>query len=146
MTVRTAPLLGAHLSTAGGWAKLFKNAESIGCSCIQIFIKSPRQWHAKPLEESSVQEYLEEYRQSGIKVVVAHSSYLINLATSNPDLKARSIEGLMMELTRCHQLTIPYLVLHPGTTGGAPLEEAIGRISEALNEVFSSLGEPHEFF
>jgi hypothetical protein len=51
------PLLGAHMSIAGGPAKAIERGRSIGCSAIQIFVKNNMQWFAKPFTETELAAY-----------------------------------------------------------------------------------------
>src|SRR5690606_17266713 len=73
-------LLGAHVSTAGGAAKAFARGSDIGCESLQIFVKSPNQWRAKPLAQEDVDAF-RAARAAAPQPVVAHAAYLINLAS-----------------------------------------------------------------
>src|SRR5690242_7401685 len=83
------PLLGAHISTAGGVDKSIERALSIGCTAMQIFVKSNMQWFARaPFNETEVSEFR---RRSGeLGAVFGHSGYMINLAAANPEFLAKS--------------------------------------------------------
>ena len=107
-------LLGAHMSIAGGPQNAIKRGEEIGCTAIQIFTKNNRQWHAKPLKKEDVLLFKEAWKASPIVDVVAHASYLINIGSPNPEVAKKSIDALIKELERCHELGITYLTLHPG--------------------------------
>jgi deoxyribonuclease-4 len=69
---------------------------------------------------------------------MAHDSYLINLASPDPALRARSLASFITELQRCEALGLQYLVSHPGNymderaAGIARNADAIG---EALARV-----------
>lgn len=130
-------LLGAHMSIAGGYEQAIIKGESIGCTAIQIFTKSSRQWKAKPISKEQAllfKKTLEE--SSSVKSVMAHASYLINIASSDTILAKKSVDALIEELQRCHDLEIPFLVLHPGAYGKASPEESLKLVSENLNYVF----------
>ena len=77
---------------------------------------------------------------SGIEPVFAHTSYLINLASANPDVRRRSVDALADEVRRCEELGLPHLVMHPGTHGGAGLDEGIAAVSQGLAVVLAATG------
>ena len=103
----TPLLLGAHISIAGGPDQAIHRGESIGCTAIQIFTKSNRQWFAKPFTPETVEAFKQAWKQSGIQSVIAHAAYLINLGSSNPETLSKSTEALADELKRCEQPGIP---------------------------------------
>src|SRR3989339_820147 len=108
-------LLGAHVSITGGFFKAIEEGTQIGCTAIQIFTKSNRQWHARSITDNEAQEFITAQKNSDIKIVAAHASYLINLGSATPDVQKKSFTALVNEIKRCQKLQIPFLVLHPGT-------------------------------
>lgn len=126
---------GSHLSVAGGFENAFNEGAQIGCDCLQIFVKNQKQWSAKPLTDEIIRNYRSAQRSTGIKPVIAHSSYLINLASPKPDLRKKSIDAVVDELERCEALGVPGLVQHPGAHMGDGVEAGIARIASALDEV-----------
>jgi deoxyribonuclease-4 len=131
-------LLGAHLSIAGGVDKSFKRAEDIGCTALQIFTKSNRQWKAKPLKEEEIENFHKRQSETGLPVV-CHASYLINLGSPEETIWEKSIDALVIELERCEQLRIPYLVLHPGAHMKKGVEAGLDRVIQGLDAVHSRL-------
>jgi deoxyribonuclease-4 len=134
-------LLGAHISIEGGFDKAIIRGESIGCTAMQIFTKSNRQWFAKPIEKEASDLFKNTLQQSSIQSVVAHAAYLINLGSSNADVVQKSTESLIEELQRCHLLNIPYLVLHPGSNGAHNhdmYKQIIAQLDYALERTNSS--------
>lgn len=131
-----ARCLGAHMSIAGGFDKAVERGESIGCSAIQIFTKSNRQWHAPTVDPEQVTAFHDALKNSSIepKNIIAHASYLINIGSNNPATVKRSIHALREELARCEQLGIPGLVLHPGSATGASEEDCLRTIAHSLDE------------
>lgn len=107
-------LLGAHVSVAGGISRAPGRGARIGATAIQVFTKSPTQWRERSVTTAAAQSFAFERRRCGIRAVVAHDCYLINLASPDPALRARSVAAFSAELARCAQLRIPYLVSHPG--------------------------------
>jgi deoxyribonuclease-4 len=128
------------MSIAGGFEHAIMRGESIGCTCIQIFTKSNRQWHANKITKEQATLFQQTVKQSSISIdhIVAHASYLINIGSSNTDIRKKSIAALLEELERCNVLTVPYLILHPGSSVGALQEDTINNIINALNETFDT--------
>ena len=129
-------LLGAHMSISGGLEKAVERGESIGCTTIQIFTKSNRQWHAKPLTHDAIELFKKTATASTVHPIVAHASYLINIASPDKKIEHASVEALVQELNRCQELGIHYLVLHPGSHVKGTPQEGIERIISNLNSIF----------
>jgi deoxyribonuclease-4 len=128
------PLLGAHMSIAGGHYKAVEAAAKFGMDVVQIFTKNNNQWRAKPLVEEDTIQFQQALASLKIQHPIAHSSYLINLAAPTDDLWRASIESLIMELERAGQLGVPYLVVHPGAFTTTSEEIGIRRIATAIDE------------
>lgn len=129
--------LGAHMSTSGGLHKAFGHGERAGCDTIQLFTKNQQQWNAKPLNETEITQFKAEQTRTGFEPLVVHDSYLINLGTPNQELWHKSLAAFRVELERCAQLGIPYLVTHPGAHVGSGEAAGLARVSEALNQLFA---------
>ena len=127
--------LGAHESIAGGIYKAFDRAASVGCEAVQIFVKPNRAWAAPALSDDDVHRFRVRAAETGIRPVVGHTSYLLNLASPKDDLWQRSIDTLVFELDRCHRLGVPWLVLHPGAHVGSGEEAGLTRMAHGLGEV-----------
>jgi deoxyribonuclease-4 len=122
------------MSIAGGVHRAIDRARSVDATALQIFVKSARQWRAKPLERIDVEAFRREARASGLAShTLAHASYLINLASPDDALWRRSIDALRDELERCEQLGVPSLVLHPGSHAGSGEEVGIERVARAVD-------------
>ena len=113
------PLLGAHMSIAGGYYRSVEIARDAGCDCVQLFTKNNNQWRAKPITDTAATEFRRALRRLKIKKPLSHTSYLLNLASPDNELRKKSVDALVVELSRAEQLGIPYVVMHPGsyTTG-----------------------------
>ena len=113
---RTPPgdLLGAHVSTQGGIALAPERGRRIGASAIQVFTKTPNQWREPAVRRGAAPAFARALAAHGIRAVTSHDSYLINLASPDATLRARSRRSFIAELERCLTLGIPYLVSHPG--------------------------------
>lgn len=131
-------LIGAHVSVVGGFFHAITDGIEIGCTAIQIFTKSNRQWKSKSIDTRNADLFIRAQKDSAIKIVMSHASYLINLGSVTPGVQEKSYHALVDELNRCNILQIPFLVLHPGTAEkGAEIEtlKIIGAfINQALEE------------
>ena len=107
-------LLGAHVSTRGGVATAPARGTAIGATAIQIFTKTPSQWREPVLRDTDTAAFRAELAANGIRAVVSHDSYLINLASPDEALRERSAQCFLGELRRCRALGIPWVVSHPG--------------------------------
>lgn len=126
------PLLGAHVSAAGGVSTAPGRGEKIGAEVIQIFSKNQTRWQGKLLEQDDARAFREESGRTGVRTVAIHCAYLINLGTANETLRTRSLYALEDESSRAAMLGVPYLVLHPGSSGEDPEEHGIARVASAL--------------
>ncbi|CAN5786786.1 deoxyribonuclease IV [soil metagenome] len=113
------PRLGAHMSIAGGLPRAVDRAAAARCESLQIFTKSAGQWRARPLPPDEIALFKQRVAETGMRPVVAHNSYLINLAAAMPALREQSIASLGEEIDRAETLGLYGLVMHPGshTTG-----------------------------
>jgi deoxyribonuclease IV len=133
---RTAsPLLGAHQSIAGGLHRALERGRAAGCDAVQLFTRSARQWAARPIGEDDVRAFVAARRATGIGAVLAHDSYLLNLAAPDTALHERSIREMIVELERCERLGIPYLVSHPGAHCGSGDDDGLRRAARGLGAV-----------
>ncbi len=130
--------LGAHVSTSGGVNKAPANGVQLGCEAIQIFTKNQMQWRAKPFTPSEIESYREEFKNSNLQVAVSHDSYLINLASPEEAKLAQSLSSFEDEVERCEQLSVPYLVFHPGSHVGAGEKAGLATIAASLNHVLKN--------
>jgi deoxyribonuclease IV len=128
------PLLGAHMSIAGGVSQSLGRGNQIGCECIQIFTKSSRQWAAKPYPAEEVEAFKQARKETGIQMVVAHDSYLVNLGAPDEKLRKKSIDAFIDELQRCEALEVPYLISHPGAHVGAGEAAGIKTIAGSIDQ------------
>ena len=131
-------VLGAHESIAGGLHKAFDRAKSVGCESLQIFVKPNRNWAVKELTEEDIALFRAKAEETGIQPVVAHASYLLNLASPDEELWVRSRDMLVTELERCEALGVPYLVLHPGSHVDSGEKAGMARVARALGEVHAA--------
>ena len=132
------PRLGAHLSIAGGLPRAVDRAEASFCQALQIFTKSAGQWRARELPPDEIARFRLRLRQTKIRPVVAHNSYLINLAAADPVLRLKSIDALRDELDRAESLGLDGLVMHPGSYTSGTAEDGLKMIADALAGILQS--------
>ena len=130
--------IGAHMSIAGGVSNAVERALLHGCEALQIFAKNGNQWRGKPLDPADVRTFRARVDQTGITPVVSHASYLINLATTFPELRAQSLEAFADELERAHTLGLLGVVIHPGTCTAGTEADALRLIADAIRTVFKA--------
>lgn len=146
------PLLGAHLSIAGGFDKAVTAAAALGMETVQIFTHSPSQWAVKPkatksskhttwvgtpVPESQITAFRQALDTSKLRIPSAHDSYLINLAAPDAEARAKSIAGFAHEIGRADALGLEYLVTHPGAHVGCGEQDGLKRVADGLNEAIA---------
>jgi len=132
--VTRRPRLGAHLSIAGGLPRAIDRARASKCDALQIFTKSAGQWRARPLPPDEIVLFRAKAEQAGIPIV-AHNSYLINLAATDGALRVRSIGALIEELDRAECLGLVGLVMHPGAYTSGSESEGLRLVAEGIGDV-----------
>jgi deoxyribonuclease IV len=131
----SAPILGAHMSIAGGFYRAVERGRDVGCRCIQIFVKNSNQWRAGDIGDQAVELFRAAVAEHAVDHLTAHSSYLINLASPDAALYHKSIDALVVELQRAELLQIPHVVLHPGADTTGTEETGLQLVARALDEV-----------
>jgi deoxyribonuclease IV len=129
------PRIGAHMSVAGGLPNAVARAHLHHCESLQIFTKNASQWRARPLPDVEVAAFRQAAIEMGIGPIISHASYLINVATTNPALRAQSLAALGEEVDRAEALGLLGVVLHPGSRLTASEDEAVAQVVSALSEV-----------
>lgn len=134
----TGDLIGAHLSTKGGLPTVFGRAAAIDASAVALFAKNSNQWKGKELTPEICAEFAEKRT---LKPVLTHASYLINLATTNPEFHRQSMAAFVDELDRAEKLGIHAVVLHPGAHMGAGAANGLAQIARSLDQIHAMI--PH---
>lgn len=133
---RLGRCIGAHISAAGGLFHAFENTKRINGNAMALFLKSQRQWEAKPLEEETVVKFKEtsKFYNFDMSKILPHGSYLVNLGNPDEGKRAKSYAAFVDELKRCEQLGIQLYNFHPGSTvGECTVKESIKFIAESIN-------------
>ncbi|WP_457593218.1 deoxyribonuclease IV [Hydrogenimonas sp.] len=128
--------VGAHVSASGGVFNAPLNAKAIGAKAFALFTKNQRQWHAKPLDEETIETFKTNLKESGIdpRHVLPHDSYLINLGHPEEQKWQKSLDAFIDEVRRCGELGLDKLNFHPGSHLKKIDESAcLDRIAEAMN-------------
>ncbi len=131
-------LLGAHVSSAGGTPQAPPRAHAIAATALQLFTKQANRWAERDCADDECGAFGSALSATDVRTTVSHDSYLINLASPDPTLRARSIESFAAELRRCGALGIDLLVSHPGNymdEREAGLARNADAIAEALEQV-----------
>ncbi len=135
----TSRRIGIHTSTAGGVELAAERAYRLGCNAFQIFSSSPRQWKPFGLARPQCDEMTRLRERYGLKPLVIHANYLVNLAGGNPEFHAKSITAFRGEVERALALCAEFLVLHPGSFRGSSREEGLRRVALAIEQAVDGL-------
>lgn len=135
-TRRDELLIGAHTSAAGGVHNALLEGQKIGATTIQLFTSNQRQWKGRAIPEEEVVLWKETLKETGLKKIMSHSSYLVNLGSPDHEMLHKSQTTFTEELKRCHQLGISFLNFHPGTnTSGGDPEKCLDQIIASLKKL-----------
>jgi deoxyribonuclease-4 len=126
------------MSVAGGLPFAIARAQVHQCEALQIFTKNANQWRARPLGSEEIAAFQQAANDTGVQPIVSHASYLINIATTDPVLRARSVAALGEEVDRAEALGLLGVVLHPGARIAASEEQAIALVVSALAELIAA--------
>jgi deoxyribonuclease IV len=131
-------LLGSHMSIAGGLPLAVDRAVVHGCRALQIFSKSSNQWRARALPPEEIASFRGKVERAGLAPVVAHASYLINLATNDPGLRERSLSAFGEELDRAEALGIAGVVIHPGCYTSGTEADGLRLVADGVRQVLAA--------
>jgi deoxyribonuclease-4 len=124
--------LGAHMSVAGGLPRAVERAVVHGCESLQVFAKNASQWRGRIVPPAEIREFRARVQRAGLRPVVSHASYLINLASANPGLRRQSLEAMADEIDRADALGLLGVVLHPGCYTDGSREHGLALVADAL--------------
>ena len=124
--------LGAHVSAAGGVPNAPGRARELDASVLQLFTKMAQRWKEPDLAPEITAAFRTEREAHGVRVAAAHDSYLINLASPDPALRARSLDSFVKELERSRALGLEYVVTHPGAATDGDAASGLARNAEAI--------------
>lgn len=133
-------IFGAHVSVAGGYDKALAYARSVGCECMQIFAKSPRQWRGAAVDPEAAAAFERARADQGFGPLFTHTAYLINLSTTDEVLREKSVAALADELSRAALLGAAGVVTHLGNVPDGDREAAAVRVGAAVVSAFDLAG------
>ncbi len=107
------------------------------CDAIQVFNQSPRQWRPTRWKNDDIAEFLELMKAGPIKSVTIHAVYLINPATKDREMRKKSADSLIHALRMGDEIKADGVVVHPGSSVGEPLEEALPRVGGMVKEALA---------
>ncbi|MCP4179096.1 MAG: deoxyribonuclease IV [bacterium] len=134
--------LGAHVSASGGVEKSIDNALKIKAKAFAFFVKNQRQWNAKPLTDTNISKFKSGLTENGysVKYILPHAGYLINLGNPFSEKREKSINSFIDELSRCNELGLECLNIHPGSHLREITEETcIDLIVDSLEQAFDAV-------
>ncbi len=135
----SARSLGRHMPLDGRPTAALRTAHEIGCEVVQIFVSNPRAWTPPPDRPDEIAELLTALDASELAPLVVHAAYLLNLASANPETRAKSIDLLIWTLQRSVALRASDVVMHIGSHGGDGLATGIERVIAGLRQVWQSV-------
>ena len=133
-------LIGAHVSNAGGLDKAVARGVERGCHAIQIFNQSPRMWRPTAYDEGDFAAFREAIEQSPIEAVLIHAVYLLNCATTDREMRSKTLKSLVQSLEVGEGIGAVGVVLHPGSAKQGDVAKAIKRAGKVIGEALSRTG------
>ena len=130
-------LIGAHVSPAGGLAKAIERGVERSCRAIQIFNQSPRMWKPTDYSEEDVLAFRDAMAASPIQAVVIHAVYLLNCASNDAEIRAKSLTSLIHSLRVGRRIGACGVILHPGSAKTGDVPSAIARAGDTIREALA---------
>lgn len=128
-------LIGAHTSAAGGAYNALIEGKAIGATTVQLFTANQKQWVGKPLTEEGIALFKETLEETGLKKIMSHAGYLINLGSPNEENRKKSLRGFYQEVERSSDLGISFVNFHPGASLDSSKEACLDKIVEGMLSV-----------
>ncbi len=128
-------LFGAHVSAAGGISKAIDRIEEIGGDAVQVFTQSPRMWRPTAHAPEELERFRTRREEAGIGAVACHALYLVNLASRNEDIRAKSLVALRATMETASGVGADAVVFHVGSHLGYGFDEAVDVVIPALREL-----------
>lgn len=128
-------LYGAHVSSAGGISTAIDRAEELGCDAVQIFTQSPRMWKPTEHSEEEIARFRARREEAGVRAVVCHALYLVNLAGADRDMHEKSVTAMQASLETARAIGADGVVFHVGSHLGKGLAAGYRRAVPALRRL-----------
>lgn len=130
-------ILGTHMSSARGLARLGREALAIGANSAQFFLRNPRGFRAKPPDEANFKDFDKLMRAHDFGPVIAHAPYTFNPCSPEARVRELALEMAADDLAKMEHLPGNYYNVHPGTHGGQKLEIALGQIATTVSKLLA---------
>ncbi len=134
------PIIGAHVSAAGGVENALVRGEELGVQAIQMFGSSPRQWNVNIPSAETIQRWNKTKEKSSVREVFLHAPYLCNIAHPDEELRAKSVQALGDHLKIAHLLDTQGLIFHIGTGKGSNRQEVYRLIATGVHAMLDHVG------
>jgi deoxyribonuclease-4 len=118
-------LFGAHVSSSGGISNALDRAEALGCDAVQVFTQSPRMWRPTAHAPEQIERFRERRAETGIGAVVCHAVYLVNLASPEAEIHAKSVDALRATLGTAAAIGADAVIFHVGSHLGSGFEAGV---------------------
>jgi deoxyribonuclease-4 len=128
-------LFGAHVSSSGGIWQAIDRGEAIGCNAVQVFTQSPRMWRPTSHTPEAVARFRQRRAEAGIESVVCHALYLVNLASPDSEIHAKSVAAMRASLEAADAIGAEGVIFHVGSHLGAGFDAGLERVVPALGEL-----------
>lgn len=135
--------IGIHTSIASSLEKAALKAAELGANTFQIFSASPRMWRASMPRREEILALQRARERLDLRPLAIHVNYLINLASLDPVLREKSIAAFRGELERAEAIGAEYLVTHPGSYRGQPIDRALAAFALGMAEAADGGIAPH---
>lgn len=129
--------IGCHLSAAGGFTAMGKDALAIGANTFAFFTRNPRGGKSKAIDEKDIKGLLEIMEGNGFAKLVAHAPYTLNPCSSTEKVREFAKIAMTEDLQKMEYLPGNYYNFHPGSHTGQGTEKGIELITKLLNEVLT---------
>jgi deoxyribonuclease-4 len=128
-------LFGAHVSAAGGISKSIDRVEEIGGDAVQVFTQSPRMWRPTAHAPEELERFRRRREEAGVRAVLCHALYLVNLASRDEEIRSKSLESLRATMETAQAIGADAVVLHVGSHLGYGFDEALQLVEPSLREL-----------
>lgn len=125
-------LIGAHTSATGGVQNALIEGKEIGATTVQLFTSNQKQWRGRPLSDETIEKWKEALQETGLREMMSHDSYLINLGGPREEILEKSHRAFLEEIERCLKLGVSYLNFHPGAALDGDIQDCLDRIVNSL--------------
>lgn len=137
-----SPAVGAHVSSAGRIDKAIGNAVDVSAETFQIFGAAPQQWRRKQHPDGDLDAFAERREEERLGPAFIHAIYLINLASPDDELLAKSVDALAADLALANRIGAHGVIVHVGSHLGTGFEAALPRIGEAIGRALGQAEGP----